>query len=165
MFSCCFTARKGENEAQSSEHGVPYTQEAPIKEQAKSYVPSWQREEGTVSTTGLRKPSNAGRNRPGTTSDRRKKNEVLPTDYLYFGDETSGNPASNDTSCKLHPQSASSNDAASSQPGSGFASGKDNSGYTATGLNNNSQMGYSSLTYGGSLQYDYAGTQAFSPGP
>ncbi|ROV92043.1 hypothetical protein VMCG_09531 [Cytospora schulzeri] len=162
MFSCCFTSRRAEIRTQSSEHAVPHIQEVPIKEQAKSYVPSWRREEsGAGSTTGLRKPSDASQNRPSTTSDRRKKNEVLPTDYLYFGDGTSGNSASNNVSCTLHPQSAMLNGAASSQSGSGLASGKDNSGFTATGLNNNSQMGYSNLTYGGSLQYDYAGTQPF----
>lgn len=159
MFSCCFTTRKSGNDAPSSEHDVPHIQDVPIKEQAKSYVPSWQRDESAGSTTGLRKPSNAGRNRPSTTSDLRKKNEVLPTDYLYFGDGTSADQVSSDLSNKVRPQSASPNGGASSQPGSGLAIGKDNSGYTATGLNNNSQMGYSSLTYGGSLQYDYAGTQ------
>lgn len=165
MFSCCFTTRKGESESQSSKHGVPHNvQEVPIREQAKSYVPSWRRDESAGSTTGVRKPSDAGRNRPSTTSDRRRKDEVQPTDYLYFGDGTSCNQASSNVSCKPQPQSAGSDGGASSQPGSGFATGLDNSGYTATGLNNNSQMGYSSLTYGGSLQYDYAGTQPFGAG-
>ncbi|KUI58028.1 hypothetical protein VP1G_05283 [Cytospora mali] len=170
MFSCCFTTRKYEDEAQSSAHGVPHSspaliQDKSIREQAKSYIPSWQRDESVGSTTGLRKPSNAAKKRPVSTSAYRRKGEVRPTDYIYFGDGTSGGHVSNNSASKPQLQDGNLNGARSSQSRSEFASGKDNSGYTATGLNNNSQMGYSNLTYGGSLQFDFAETQAFGAGP
>ena len=167
MFSCCFTSGKDDAGVASSEPGVAHNrpvQDLPIKEQAKIYVPSWQRDESAAPTTGMRKPSNAAQHKPSSTSERRKKNEVQPSDYLYFGDGTSGNYVSKPGSAQPLPHGAASSGGGSSYSGSGFASGKDNSGYTANGLNNNSQMGYSNLTYGGSLQYNFAGTQAFGAG-
>lgn len=112
----------------------------------------------------MRKPSNATRHRSSSSSNRRKKGEVRPDDYIYFGDGTSGNYVSKPDGTQPHSQGANLSVGGSSYSGSGFASGKDNSGYTANGLNNNSQMGYSNLTYGGSLQYNYAGTQPFGAG-
>lgn len=169
MLLCCFTSGTDEDKAQSSEHTILHRDPTPvqdlsIKEQAKSYVPSWQRDKSAGPTTGRRAPSNAGRKGSSTTSDRRRKGEVRPSDYLYFGDGTSGDYVSNSGISQPRPQGGSSSGAGSTQPKPGYASGRDNSGYTATGLNNNSQMGYSNLTYGGSLQYDYAGTQPFGAG-
>lgn len=51
--------------------------------------------------------------------------------------------------------------------GGGGASGRDASGYLRTGINDSSIMAgtYSALTYGGSTQYNFSGTQSYGAGP
>lgn len=159
MFSCFFNAGKDEDEAQSGDNGVqnnsrPLNREVSVKEQAKAYVPSWQKEGGAAPATGRRKPSNATK-RPSTTSDRRK-GEVRPTDYLYFGDGATRNYVSNPGAGQ--PQTQASGDGSSPQSRPGGVPG-DNSGYQAAGLDNTAQMGYASMAYVGSLQSDNSGMQ------
>ncbi|ROW17238.1 hypothetical protein VPNG_01220 [Cytospora leucostoma] len=161
MFSCFFNAGKGEDEAQSGENGVqnnsrPLNRDVSVKEQAKAYVPSWQREGSAAPATGRRKPSNATK-RPSTTSDRRK-GEVRPTDYLYFGDGAARNYASNPGASQSQTQA--SDNGLSFQSQSGGVSGND-SGNQATGLDNTAQMGYASMVYVDSLQADNSGMQSF----
>ncbi|KAK7731830.1 hypothetical protein SLS53_008651 [Cytospora paraplurivora] len=161
MFSCFFNAGKDGDDAQSGENGAqnnsrPLNRDVSVKEQAKAYVPSWQREGGAASATGRRKPSNATK-RPSTTSDRRK-GEVRPTDYLYFGDRATTKYSSSPGAGQSQTQAAG--DGSSSQSPSGGVSGN-NSGYQATGLDNTAQMGYASMAYVGSLQSDNSGMQSF----
>ncbi|KAI1089395.1 hypothetical protein F5B19DRAFT_377621 [Rostrohypoxylon terebratum] len=86
-----------------------------------------------------------------------------PSDYLYFGEGISAKDISQSLMNRTQGKSTSN------QPGqlsigpinhsTPSNTGKDNSGFIDTGLNTHTaQMGYSSLTYGGSLQYDYSGT-------
>ncbi|KAI0845449.1 hypothetical protein F5Y00DRAFT_246228 [Daldinia vernicosa] len=117
------------------------------------------------SNKGLRKPSVSS----GQSSSRSSAKQDVspePTDYLYFGEGVS--PAevsqslseqSQSKSPSIRPAQASTTTGTHNNPATG--SGKDNSGFLKTGMDTQAtQMGYSNLTYGGSLQYDYAGTQA-----
>ncbi|KAI0882384.1 uncharacterized protein GGS22DRAFT_170813 [Annulohypoxylon maeteangense] len=88
-----------------------------------------------------------------------------PSDYLYFGEGISATSISQSLENKMQNKPANS---ISGQPSIGIRNnpipsngGKDNSGFIETGLNiHTAQMGYSNLTYGGSLQFDYAGTHS-----
>ncbi|OTA68689.1 hypothetical protein K449DRAFT_387012 [Hypoxylon sp. EC38] len=112
---------------------------------------------------GLRKPSVSGRN----SSNRGvaiRSTDVGPSDYLYFGEGTS---AANVSQSLLNQSQGKSANNTPEQPPTGTwnqlssAGGKDQSGFLNTGLNTQTQqMGYSNLTFGGSLQYDYSATQA-----
>lgn len=147
MLSCCFSGRDYEDDTQH-EAARPQAYRPPSDEMSLAPKP----------VTGRRKPSNAAQRQPTqfvTAPSDKDKHRVKPTDYLYFGEGSSG----------YHPRHTVTN--STNQQGNGATtlpqgnpSGRDHSGYLATGLSNiTSQMGYSSLTYGGSLQYNYAGTQ------
>ena len=151
MFACCFSGRGYEDDTQH-EAVRPQANRPPSDETSLSPKP----------VTGRRKPSNAAQKPPMqsiTASSDRYNDKVQPTDYLYFGEGSSGYPARHTAANGTSQQGGSSNGPRYTP---GNPSGRDNSGYLATGLNNNTQMGYSNLTYGGSLQYNFAGTQ---PGP
>ncbi|KAI0829564.1 hypothetical protein F5Y06DRAFT_282673 [Hypoxylon sp. FL0890] len=124
---------------------------------------------GAESVKGLRKAS-VSRRRSLNREIPTRSTDPEPSDYLYFGEgtlaanvsqsllnrsrsksagDTPGLPATGSWSHPSHP----------SHPPSG--GGRDQSGFLNTGLNTQTtQMGYSNLTYGGSLQFDYAGTQS-----
>ncbi|KAI1653126.1 hypothetical protein F4813DRAFT_375897 [Daldinia decipiens] len=120
------------------------------------------------SNKGLRKPSVSS----GQSSNRLSAKQSVssePTDYLYFGEGVSSAEVSQSLSSQSQSQSKSpsirpdqsstTTTGAHNNPAAG--SGKDNSGFLKTGMDTQTtQMGYSNLTNGGSLQYDYAGTQA-----
>lgn len=131
-------------------------------------VPSGQQEHTNL------KP-NTGRRRAGSTTagliriplkhDDEPGHQFTPTqpkpsDYLYFGDGSSPRSSTvpSRSSTQRHPGGTPQHVA---NPAGNTSAGNDNSGYLATGLNNNSGMAYQNLTYGGSLQYDYAGTQTY----
>lgn len=110
---------------------------------------------------GLRKTT-VSKGRPLSLGDRPRSADPEPSDYLYFGEGRS--PADVSQSLQSHSRSKSAN-SAPGQPPTGThthsaSTGKDSSGFINSGLSTHTaQMGYSNLTYGGSLQYDYAGTQ------
>lgn len=150
MLSCCFSGREHEDDT-PQEASRPQTYRPPSDEMSLAPKP----------VTGRRKPSNAAQRQPmqsvAAPSDR-DKNKVKPTDYLYFGEGSSGYHPRHTTANSTNQQGSTSNDPTRIPPGN--PSGRDNSGNLATGLSNNySQMGYGNLTYGGSLQYNYAGAQ------
>ncbi|KAI1798843.1 hypothetical protein F4811DRAFT_153447 [Daldinia bambusicola] len=123
--------------------------------------------EAPKSHKGLRKPSVSSR-RPSNEPSAKQNTSPQPTDYLYFGEGTSSAEVSKSLSIRSRSRSPNVQPGQSSITTSGTysnptsnSSGRDNSGFLKTGMDTRtSQMGYSSLTYGGSLQYDYAGTQA-----
>ncbi|KAK2607329.1 hypothetical protein N8I77_006009 [Diaporthe amygdali] len=157
MFSCCFSGRDYEDDAQH-EQLRPEPAKIPSEEMS-----------AAKPLTGRRKPSNAAQMGPPTSqpvmsSNYRNNDKVKPSDYLYFGEGSSGHHARRTVSNSTSQQGRPSNGPNYTKAGSGNPSGRDNSGYLATGLNNNTQMGYSNLTYGGSLQYNFAGTQPIGVG-
>lgn len=157
MFSCCFSGREYEDDTQH-EAARPQTNRPPSDEMSLAPKP----------VTGRRKPSNAAQRPPlesiTASSDYRNNDKVQPSDYLYFGEGSSGYPPRHNVANSTNHQGRTSNGPRYTKPGAGNPSGRDNSGYLSTGLNNNSQMGYSNLTYGGSLQYNFAGTQPIGVG-
>lgn len=111
--------------------------------------------------TGKRKPSNASKLRYNGQKHRAHSAEPRPQDYLYFGDGGTP-PGRSSTSLPSHQTQSrsSSTQAGLTVPGQSTA-GRDNSGFLNVGMSNSSMSSsYSAVTYGGSLQYDYAGTQA-----
>jgi len=156
MFSCCFSARDYEDGTQH-EAARPQAYRPPSDEMSLAPKP----------VTGRRKPSNAAQRPPTqsvTAPSDRDKDKVKPTDYLYFGEGSSGYHPRHTIANSTNQQGGTSNGPTRITPGN--PSGRDHSGYLATGVSNNtSQMGYSNLTYGGSLQYNYAGTQPVGFGP
>ncbi|KAH6648608.1 hypothetical protein BKA67DRAFT_661570 [Truncatella angustata] len=112
--------------------------------------------------TGKRKPSNASRVRHSSGQQHRASSaDPAPQDYLYFGDGGTP-PGRSSTSLPSNPaQSRSSiGQTGLTVPGQS-TTGRDNSGFLNAGMSNSSMSSsYSAVTYGGSLQYDYAGTQA-----
>ncbi|KAI8958045.1 hypothetical protein F5Y11DRAFT_54633 [Daldinia sp. FL1419] len=117
------------------------------------------------SNKGLRKPSVSSGHSSGRSSTRQNTSPE-PSDYLYFGEGVSAAEVSK--SLSIRSRSKSSNIQADqststyvTQNYSTSSTSRDNSGFLKTGMDTHtSQMGYTNLTYGGSLQYDYAGTQA-----
>ncbi|KAI1204137.1 uncharacterized protein F4807DRAFT_448893 [Annulohypoxylon truncatum] len=125
---------------------------------------------------GLRKASVSARlstnrdnsNRPTDHDEEQDQEQDLepePSDYLYFGEGISATDISrslvNQTQSKSVSSDISGHSSARTRnnPTPSSNGGKDNSGFIETGLNvHTAQMGYSNLTYGGSLQYDYSGT-------
>ncbi|KAI0146677.1 hypothetical protein BJ166DRAFT_69131 [Pestalotiopsis sp. NC0098] len=114
--------------------------------------------------TGKRKPGHTSRLRHNHSVRRSRSVEPSPQDYLYFGDggnpSTAASPAPPRASLQQSQPRAVSTGAIVTTSNTQSA-GRDASGFLNTGMStNNQQMGYSALTYGGSLQYDYAGVQA-----
>lgn len=117
--------------------------------------------------TGRRRPSAASATRRprarshGAIGSLSKDKAENPTDYLYFGPGL-------DASAARRPGGAPTGAAAKTPEtrrralSSGCAVARsDDSGFLNTGVAGaRQQMGYQALTYGGSLQYDYSGTQA-----
>ena len=156
MFACCFSGRDYEDDTHH-EAARPQATRPPSDEMSLAPKP----------VTGRRKPSNAAQKPPLqsiTASSDRNNDKVQPSDYLYFGAGSSGYHPRHSIANSTNQQGTTSNGPRYTMMGSGNPSGRDNSGYLATGLNNNTQMGYSNLTYGGSLQYNFAGTQPIGVG-
>ncbi|KAM0819777.1 hypothetical protein AB5N19_05593 [Seiridium cardinale] len=107
--------------------------------------------------TGKRKPSNASKLRQSSYQRRAQSEEPRPQDYLYFG-ESQKYPRLSPASSHQVQAKSSSGTVGATVPNH-QTTGRDNSGFLNTGMNNQ-QMGYQNLTYGGSLQYDYSGVQA-----
>ncbi|KAI1642670.1 uncharacterized protein F4817DRAFT_352051 [Daldinia loculata] len=119
------------------------------------------------SNKGLRKPSVSS----GQSSSRLSAKQDVspePTDYLYFGEGVSSaevsrslSKQSQNKSPSIRPDQSSTTTTTGTHNNLATSSGRDNSGFLKTGMDTQAtQMGYSNLTHGGSLQYDYAGTQA-----
>ncbi|KAI4859996.1 hypothetical protein F4820DRAFT_130291 [Hypoxylon rubiginosum] len=111
---------------------------------------------------GLRKATVSNRRQLTQAYQRRSTSNTEPSDYLYFGEGIK--PADVSQSLLNRDRRKSANDAPEQLPtrthSSSPSSGQDGSGFLRTELNTHTtQMGYSCLTYGGSLQYDYAETQ------
>ncbi|KAI0169424.1 hypothetical protein GGR52DRAFT_555082 [Hypoxylon sp. FL1284] len=111
---------------------------------------------------GLRKATVSSNGQLARPDRRRPIHHVEPSDYLYFGEGVSAadvsrsllskSPRISDDNSSLGPRAAA--------PSSTTSSGRDGSGFLKNeSSTHTAQMGYSYLTYGGSLQYDYAGTQ------
>jgi hypothetical protein len=103
--------------------------------------------------TGLRKPSV---NRPKKT----KESEPSKPEFLYFGPD---GPDFSRRSHSVSGQPSQNSPSNTATAASDTVPARDDSGFLNTGIQNsvNSPMGYSNLTYGGSLQYDYAQTQGY----
>ncbi|KAK8088970.1 hypothetical protein PG997_003931 [Apiospora hydei] len=123
--------------------------------------------------TGKRKPQDTAalvdsRPRANSYQPPTGKGEVEPSpaDYLYFGPKEEGASLPNRYGSVAAGDATNRNRArhTSSSSGGGHAaqpSRTDDSGFLNTGVAGaRQQMGYQNLTYGGSLQYDYSGTQA-----
>ncbi|KAK8020820.1 hypothetical protein PG990_005958 [Apiospora arundinis] len=97
-----------------------------------------------------------------TPSRKGEQGEPSPSDYLYFGPKKGGREAAS-TSTEAATNRVRSRQSPPSSGGGQAAqtSRTDDSGFLNTGVAGaRQQMGYQNLTYGGSLQYDYSGTQA-----
>ncbi|KAK8049663.1 hypothetical protein PG994_011393 [Apiospora phragmitis] len=101
------------------------------------------------------------------TPTSKREGEPSPADYLYFGPKEEGGASSSnaggsaptgDAANRTRPRQTPS---ASGGSHTAQTSRTDDSGFLKTGVAGaRQQMGYQNLTYGGSLQYDYSGTQA-----
>ncbi|KAI1078952.1 hypothetical protein F5B20DRAFT_545658 [Whalleya microplaca] len=111
---------------------------------------------------GLRKASISKR-RPLSQEYRSEPKEPKPTDYLYFGEGTSSANISRSLSTQSQVRTSGvsrQSQTSSKVPYTPGPTGKNASGFPSNGLDQHTnQMGYSSITYGGSLQYDFAGIQ------
>ncbi|KAK7951333.1 uncharacterized protein PG986_007061 [Apiospora aurea] len=123
--------------------------------------------------TGKRKPQDtaalvASRPRANSyqTPTGKGEGEPGPADYLYFGPKEEGASFPHRDGSTAAGYATNRNRArhTSSLSRGGHAaqpSRTDDSGFLNTGVAGaRQQMGYQNLTYGGSLQYDYSGTQA-----
>lgn len=156
MFACCFSGGDYEQDTQH-ETARPQANQTPSEEMSLTPKP----------LTGRRKPSDAAQRpspQPVTSPSHRNDDKVQPSDYLYFGEGTSVHHVRHAIANNTSQQGRPSNGPRYTKPGSGNPSGRDDSGYQPTGINNNSPMGYTYLTYGGSLQYNFAGTQPIGVG-
>ncbi|KAH8676085.1 hypothetical protein BX600DRAFT_195256 [Xylariales sp. PMI_506] len=109
--------------------------------------------------TGKRKVSYdaASRSRRHTIESRSKPDE--PTDYLYFGDQSSApRPSAFLTTTTTYTAKPSPSPSKGSSTPNAAMPARDDSGYLNTGMRVQ-QMGYQNLTYGGSLQFNYSDTQ------
>lgn len=159
------------NTSPSVSRSASESRQPTIKQQAEAYIPSWQRLEvpGSSSTatattpTGRRKAASvSGRSTPNTYTDsarhRRNQSDEVGGNMLYFGEGAS--PSRRTTG--LVASSSSSNSTAAHQANSSRTQsvlpGRDASGYLATGVTSSNIMSgtYSSLTYGGSIQSNFA---------
>ncbi|KAI1383954.1 uncharacterized protein F4822DRAFT_418118 [Hypoxylon trugodes] len=117
---------------------------------------------------GLRKASSVSASRLSARKHPSKSAEYEPSDYLYFGEGVSAADVSKSLSNRNRSKSTSNisgHPSTTSTSNTANPNGRDNSGFLNTGMNTHTaQMGYSNLTYGGSLQFDYSGTQVGGPG-
>ncbi|XXH02960.1 hypothetical protein Hte_009350 [Hypoxylon texense] len=140
---------------------APSTQDEPVPKAQDSSQPS--HVDASRPVKGLRKATVSNGRQSAQVYQRRSISNAEPSDYLYFGEGVS--PADVSQSLLNRDRRKSANDAPQQSIGarngaSATNSGKDSSGFLKTELNTHTtQMGYSYLTYGGSLQYDYAETQ------
>lgn len=94
---------------------------------------------------------------------RRQQEETLGNGMLYFGDGVSPKQAMKTYTAGPKPAVVKAGGAGR---GKTTGSGRDASGYLRTGVGSSNIMSatYSSLTYGGSTQYNFAGTQSYGAG-
>lgn len=148
------------------------------KQMTEASVPSWQQSsqsQPSEAPTGQRPTT--GRRSRGASASHGSLPSIIPSDkrsddptgnMLYFGTGLSPEQA---LRAYKSPTSAGSSSSVSSAAGkppaaAGNASGRDASGYLSSSVGSTNIMNgtYSSLTYGGSLQYNYAGTQSYGAG-
>lgn len=185
----CFSNRADEGLIPPDEHAPRLAQAKPpqlqskmpkrkstIKPMAESNVPSWQRtshSSGNLSSppiTGRRSrgasASNGSLPSTGTTAHNRRFDD--PTgNMLYFGTGLSPEQAMKAYTSPTPVNSSSTPAAKRHTAVAGNAStGRDASGYLSSSVGSTNGMNgtYSSLTYGGSLQYNFAGTQSYGAG-
>ncbi|OTB02931.1 hypothetical protein M426DRAFT_322176 [Hypoxylon sp. CI-4A] len=177
------STRKPRNENQEPQE--PHEDET-VDDSAAPSQPTESEAEELSNQVEVREPKPARGLRKATVSNRRSSDqddenqrgstqslEPGPTDYLYFGEGISAVEVSRSLSSRSQNRSTShvssthqstgshSNLTVQSQSSTTNQSGRDNSGFLNTRMNTHTAaMGYSYLTYGGSLQYDYAGTQS-----
>lgn len=148
------------------------------KEKADAYIPTWQR----ISPQPTPNPTNANLapQHPTTTGLRargasasasppirqRSRSPAPGNRMLYFGTDPQHTTKSYPAPSHGSTDSSRSALPSSSTAAAGNASGRDASGYQTSGVGGASVMSgvYGSLTYGGSTQYNYAGTQSFGAG-
>lgn len=131
---------------------------------AEAYVPTWQRassDSGTRPVTGRRKAASTSAGSAPAPPASRARSESEAGNMLYFGDGSS--PQHNTYTPRARARATSTGNAGTTgaTPGLGFASGRDASGHLRTGISDSNPMNgtYATLTYGGSLGYNFAGTQ------
>ncbi|ETS87275.1 hypothetical protein PFICI_01103 [Pestalotiopsis fici W106-1] len=111
--------------------------------------------------TGKRKPGHTTKLRHNHTVRRARSVEPKPQDYLYFGEGGSSAGVARSSLHQSQPPRAASSGAVEVKSSNTQSTGRDASGFLNTGMSNHQMAGgYQALTYGGSLQYDYAGVQA-----
>lgn len=147
---------------QMTEANVPNLQQS--SQSQSSDTPAGQRP-----TTGRRsRGASASHGSLPSTIPSDKRSDDPTGNMLYFGTGLSPEQA---LRAYKSPTPAGSSSSVSSAAGkvpavAGNASGRDASGYLSSSVGSTNIMNgtYSSLTYGGSLQYNYAGTQSYGAG-
>lgn len=144
------------------------TRERASRLTAEAYVPTWQRsssESGTAPVTGRRKAASPSAGSASVAPAPRARSESEAGSMLYFGD---GSSSHRNTYTPRARATSTGNAGSAGNTGSapGLGAGRDASGYLRTGISDSNPMNatYANLTYGGSLQYNFAGTQSFGAG-
>ncbi|KAI1771253.1 hypothetical protein F4818DRAFT_430622 [Hypoxylon cercidicola] len=151
---------EGEEFHEDEDVDDPAAKDEPLPEAQDSTQPSVV--DASKPVRGLRKATVPNERQLSQADRRRSISNAEPSDYLYFGEGVL--PADVSQSLLNRSRRKSANDSPQQLPAGTYTrsrnSGKDSSGFLTTELSTHTaQMGYSHLTYGGSLQYDYAGTQ------
>ncbi|KAI1335817.1 hypothetical protein F5Y15DRAFT_223739 [Xylariaceae sp. FL0016] len=167
LFRCCFSSGQQRIEDEKEDFAARPAPSKPARDSTARQQAPQRSSDSLPPATGRRR---AGSTAPGVVPPTRNPSDdggfnftpekPKPQEMLYFGDNDSPQRSPRPSASSNRP----GNHSAQNQPSSGnapAATATDNSGYLTTGMNNNSQMGYQNLTYGGSLQYDYAGTQQY----
>lgn len=136
------------------------------KQQAEAYIPTWNRlDVPHPPATGRRKAASVSNGCSDADSSGRtphKRSRSAGENMLFFGD---GTPPSRRTYAPV-PTTDVASTTTPRRSGNGAVAGRDASGYLSNGLTNSSIMHgtHSALTYGGSLQFNYAQTQSYGAG-
>lgn len=152
------------------------------KRMSEANVSSWEQSSQDQSSSNIPtrdRPATGRRSRgasashgslPCITPSDNKRSDDPTGNMLYFGASLSPEQALRVYKSST-PASGSSSSSVSSVTGkspavASNASGRDASGYLSSSVGSQNIMNgtYSSLTYGGSLQYNYAGTQSYGAG-
>lgn len=144
------------------------------KQMAEAYIPSWQRNTSQPSDTPTIAPPATGRRSRGasashgsrpTSDPSSRRSDDATGNMLYFGAGLSPEQAMK-TYKSPTPGPPKSGSALAAGKSAGNASGRDASGYLSSSVGSTNAMNgaYSSLTYGGSLQYNFSGAQSYGAG-
>lgn len=186
MCSCCFTSHVDEGLLPRDKYAPRLSQAPPpqlqskvpkrkptTKQIAESYITRPQNESQSPNApsappiTGCRSrgaSASHGSLPAPTTSEKRSDD---PTgNMLYFGTGLSPEQALRNYKSPTPAGSSISSTAGRTPAVAGNASGRDASGYLRSSVGSANVMNstYSNLTYGGSLQYNFAGTQSYGAG-